>query len=118
MTTAEIESLLERSTDDLGDFAEDFTKLKWRYEEHWSGEMARFDAAGYSLFVRDCDGDSSWWNLKHHGKVIAEGESWGLVPNHFFVCLREAEQALRDAVTKHRLALLHQASDKGMIDAK
>lgn len=99
---------MSAATADLGEFAEDFTSLKWRYEERRDGEIARFTAAGYALLVVDCDGDSSYWTLKHHRMVVAEGESASHVPNHFFVCLQAAEEALRSAVAA-RLAVMREA---------
>lgn len=90
---------------DEGQYAEDFTTLKWEYREHRDGETARFRAAGFSLLVVDCDGDSSYWTLKHHGKILNEGESVSNVPDHFHVCLQEAEKALRAAVADRRSSL-------------
>lgn len=74
------------------------TSLKWRFEEHWSGEMARFDLGGLKVYVRDCDGDYSFWNIRRgrKGHVLAEGESYS--PYHWETCLYEAEQALRKIV--------------------
>jgi hypothetical protein len=94
-----------------GPFAEDFTSLKWEFTDHWSGETARFRAAGLDLYVRDYDGDSSSWRMKdiRTGAVLAEGEDWGFNPPNFWKCLADAEAALRaevrSRVASRRVAL-------------
>ncbi|TXN23968.1 hypothetical protein [Methylobacterium sp. WL9] len=78
------------------DFAEDATKLKWRYEERRDGEIARFEVCGLHAYARDCDGDFTFWLIRKgkQGAVLAEGET-----RDFFPALREAEAALRRIVS-------------------
>lgn len=92
-----------------GPFASDYTKLKWKWTDHWSGEIAEFRVAGLEAYVRDCDGDSSWWHLKdtRTKTILAKGEDWGFDPPNFWKCLVEAEAALRSEVAR-RIATLRQ----------
>jgi len=87
-----------------GPFSEDFTSLKWQYSEHWSGESAVFRVAGLEAYVRDMDGDSSYWELRdlRTKAIISEGEDWGYDPPNFFKCLADAESALRTEVDKRK----------------
>lgn len=87
-------------------FAEDFTSLKWRFEDHWSGETARFDVCGLHAWVRDLDGDAACWEVRkgRRGFVVAEGERCDGVYD-FFECLRDCEGALRRIVTERIAAL-------------
>lgn len=86
-------------------FADDFTTLKWVFHDHWSGESATYKAAGFSAYVKDYDGDSSGWVVRHRGNIIAEGENWDHSPPHFFICLHQAEIALRQAAAATLSAL-------------
>lgn len=73
---------------------EEKPRLKWRFKDHWSGESALFVLGGLRVYVRDMDGDSSYWEITRGkgGPVIAEGESRGA--NDFHVCLQQAQDAL------------------------
>lgn len=88
-----------------GPFAEDFTSLEWHFTDHRDGETAHYRAAGLEAYVQDCDGDSSYWDLKdiRTGEHIATGTDCGFDPPHFFKCLADAEAALR-AEARSRLA--------------
>jgi hypothetical protein len=90
-----------------GPFADDYTRLNWQYDDHWSGESARFRVAGLEAYVKDCDGDDSFWILKdvRTRMVIAEGSDHGFKPPHFFACLALAERALRDEVSLRKASL-------------
>lgn len=93
-----------------GPFADDYTKLKWEFKDHWSGESARFQVAGLEVFVRDMDGDSSWWELRDNrtGLVLAKGEKWPgetELPD-FWQCLVDAEAALRAEVHERKQRLI------------
>ena len=88
-----------------GPFANDFSKLPWVYTEHWSGTTARYRAAGYDLYVRDYDGDSTGWEVSRHGVKIASGDC-----QEFYPALAEAEKAMR----AHAAHLI--ASAKGAIN--
>lgn len=79
--------------------------LKWQFEEHWSGEIARFAGAGFVVRVKDCDGDASRWTVRRHGRLLAEGENDGWEPYHFDACLLAAEAALREAVRSRKAEL-------------
>lgn len=84
-------------------------RFPWVHQEHWSGGIARYRAAGYSLYVQDMDGDGSVWELKRGREVLAEGSDYGHQPYyHFDACLLAAEQALVDHV-RARLAELRGA---------
>lgn len=48
--------------------------MKWKFEEHWSGEFARWSEGKVSALARDCDGDFAYWSVKIGGEVFAEGE--------------------------------------------
>lgn len=87
-----------------GPFADDYTKLLWIIKDHRDGETATFRVAGLEAYVADCDGDSSWWQIKdiRTRQVICEGEDWGYEPHHFFRCLAEAEAALRAEVERRK----------------
>lgn len=89
-----------------GPFAEDFTKLKWQFTEHRDGEIAKFSVGGVKAVVQDCDGDSSWWELRCGREVIAKGEDWGHSPHHFYACLAAAETALRSEVETRKRAVI------------
>lgn len=91
-----------------GPFIDDYTDLKWQFTEHWSGEWASFRVAGLEVFVRDCDGDSSWWELRdlRTKVVLAKGDEHAWLPlNHFWKCLLDAEAALRAEVARRKAAL-------------
>ena len=87
------------------------TTLKWRYKEHWSGESASFDLGGIRAYVKDMDGDASYWTIRRgrHGPTIAEGEN--CTAYHWEVCLWEAEVSLRKIVAD-RIAELRSVSDE------
>lgn len=91
-----------------GPFADDYTRLNWQYDDHWSGECARFRVAGLEAYVKDRDGDDSFWLLKdvRTRKVIAEGSDHGFEPPHFYACLALAERALRDEVARRKANML------------
>lgn len=89
-----------------GEFAEDFTSLKWIYREHRDGETATFKISGICAFVRDCDGDMSFYHVKRGSELIAEGSDHGFTPHHFFKCLAEAEFALRAEVERRKHQIL------------
>lgn len=88
------------------EFAEDATKLPWVYEEHWSGEKATYAVCGLFAYVKDCDGDFAFWNVRKGkgGPILAEGE-----PREFFQALHDAEAALRRIVSD-RIAELRSTS--------
>lgn len=90
-----------------GPFADDYTRLKWEFEENRDGETARFRVAGLDCFVQDCDGDASWWQIKdiRTRQIIAEGEDHGYDPDHFWFCLVAAETALRAEVEQRKAKL-------------
>ncbi len=90
-----------------GPFADDYTRLNWRYHDHWSGESARYQVAGLEAYVKDMDGDASEWRLKdlRTRKVIAEGSDAGFTPPHFYAAMVLAEQALRDEVACRKAAI-------------
>ncbi len=90
-----------------GPFADDYTKLNWKFTDHRDGETAEFRVAGLELFVQDMDGDGSWWHLKdvRTRKVLAKGDDWGFDPPHFWKCLAEAEATLRAEVNRRKEAL-------------
>ena len=90
-----------------GPFADDYTRLNWQYDDHWSGESARFRVAGLEAYVKDRDGDDSFWLLKdcRTRKVLAEGSEGGFDPPHFWACLALAEKALRAEVDRRKRAL-------------
>jgi hypothetical protein len=69
------------------------TRLHWRFKEHWSGESASFELGGVRAYVRDMDGDSSYWTITRGkgGPVIAEGECWQA--NNWENCLQQAQDA-------------------------
>lgn len=94
-----------------GPFADDYTRLNWDIKDHRDGETAKFRVAGLEAFVQDCDGDSSWWQIKdtRTRKVIAKGEDDGFDPNHFWFCLVAAETALRTEVERRKAILKAQA---------
>lgn len=81
------------------EFAEDATKLNWRWTEHWSGEWGEFELCGLYAKVRDCDGDFTWWAVRkgRNGPTLAEGQRND--SNHFFGSLADAEAALRRIIT-------------------
>lgn len=91
-----------------GPFADDYVDLKFEFHEHWSGEWAIFRGAGLEAYVQDCDGDTSWWELRDIRKrrsesLIASGGHYSCDPiYHFWKCLVDAEAALRDEVRKRR----------------
>lgn len=97
-----------------GPFAEDYTSLKWQYRDHWSGESAVFRVAGLEAYVRDMDGDSSYWELRdlRTKAIIAEGEDWGFEPPNFWKCLADAEAALRVEVKTRVANLLNEVRRK------
>lgn len=90
-----------------GPFADDYTRLKWQFDDHWSGESARFRVAGLEAFVKDRDGDDSYWILKdvRARNIIAEGKDSGFDPPNFWVCLVRAEDALRSEVARRKTAI-------------
>lgn len=90
-----------------GPFADDYTRLDWQYDDHWSGETAKFQVAGLLAYVQDRDGDDSWWMLKdtRTRKVIAEGRDSGFDPPNFYVCLVKAEEALRAEVEARKVQI-------------
>lgn len=49
-------------------------RLRWAQTITSMDARLRFRAAGYDLFVQDCDGDFSNWSVKRHGQLIAHGE--------------------------------------------
>ena len=93
---------------DLIEFAEDATRLKWQYEERRDGEIARFSVCGLHAYVRDCDGDGSFWYVRkgYRGPALAKGERADI--NHFFGSLGDAEAALRRIIAE-RVAELRAA---------
>jgi hypothetical protein len=90
-----------------GPFADDYTRLKYEYKDHWSGESARFRAAGLELYVKDCDGDFTVWQLKdlRTGQIISDGSE-----DHFFAGLARAEFMLRTIVDLRKARLKHLAA--------
>jgi hypothetical protein len=91
-----------------GPFADDFTRLNWQYDDHWSGESARYRVAGLEAYVKDMDGDASYWHLKdvRTRTVLAKGEDHQSEPNHFWFCLVKAEEALRAEVDRRKRAMV------------
>lgn len=80
--------------------------LKWKFWNTRDSGCGEYMAAGYKLVVRDCDGDSSWWELRRGRSVIAKGETYDWKPfYHFDACCLAAESALR-AEVRRRLAEL------------
>ena len=90
-----------------GPFADDYTRLKWVFKEHRDGETARFRVAGLEVYVQDCDGDDSFWQIKdiRTHKIIAKGGDNGFDPNHFWFCLVAAETALRAEIEQRKANL-------------
>jgi hypothetical protein len=81
--------------------------LPWRFWETRDSGWGEYRAAGYDLVVRDCDGDSSWWELRRGRTVIAKGSSHDWKPfYHFDACCVAAEGALRSEVRRRKEALL------------
>src|SRR5262249_1374023 len=75
-----------------GPFADDYTKLKWDFHEHRDGEWARFRVAGLEVYVQDCDGDFSFWELRDlrtkPKAVLAGGTDYENMPlPHYWKCL-------------------------------
>ncbi len=69
--------------------------VKWRYEEHNDCEIARFKCNGFELYVIDCDGDASNWEVKYNGVIVAEEDYlYSTTPYHFDLAQERAEQAL------------------------
>lgn len=91
-----------------GPFADDYTRLKWDFHDHRDGEWAKFRVAGLEAFVQDCDGDASWWRVKdiRTRTIIAKGDDDGFDPPHYWVCLVQAENALRAEVFRRKAAIL------------
>lgn len=73
-----------------GPFADDFSNLKWQFEDHRDGETATFRVCGIKAYVQDCDGDYSVWSVRRGKILIGEGSEC-----EFFPALAAAEQALR-----------------------
>jgi len=90
------------------EYAEDASKLKWRFTEHWSGESAVFQVCGLWAYVKDYDGDRSGWSIRkgRRGPVLAEGED-----DWFFQCLHDAEAALRKIIAD-RIAEIRQGKQQ------
>ena len=81
-------------------------KLKWHQTITNMDARVRARAAGYELFVQDCDGDFSHWSVKRNGEVIATGKSWEWEPYyHCDACCLAAEEAVF-ADARRRLATL------------
>lgn len=85
-----------------GPFAEDFTKLKWRYRDHRDGETAEFWVCGLRTFVQDCDGDDSIWDVRkgRNGSILADGRE-----RDFYSALAAAEAALRQIISERIVEL-------------
>ena len=54
-----------------GPFAEDFTKLKWRYRDHRDGETAEFSVCGLRAFVQDCDTPADYAAMRARYQSVA-----------------------------------------------
>jgi hypothetical protein len=79
----------------------------WKFWETRDSGCGEVVGAGYRLVVRDCDGDSSWWELRRGREVLAKGSSYDWKPYyHFDFCCLEAERALRSEVKRRKTALL------------
>ena len=53
-------------------------RLRWQQTVSNMDAQVRSRAAGYDLYVRDCDGDFSTWRVRRHGLLVAEGtENYG-----------------------------------------
>jgi hypothetical protein len=79
--------------------------LKWSEKVTSCSAVYRFRGAGLDLVVQDCDGDSSWWELRQGRTILAHGESAEWQPlYHCDACLVAAEAALR-AEVRRRLTL-------------
>lgn len=84
-------------------------RLQWHQTITSMNARVRTRAAGYELFVRDCDGDFSTWSVKRHGLLIAKGtEGWA--PGEFYhcdaACLAAEKATFEDA--RRRIAAVRQ----------
>lgn len=91
------------------DTSDQYTTLLWRFTERRDGETALFEVCGLRVWVGDYDGDFSKRSIRKGkgGPILAEGNRWD--GNHFFVCLRDAEAALRRIIAE-RIAELRARS--------
>ena len=87
-------------------FAEDFTSLKWIYTEYHDDETTKFSVGKITAYVQDCNGDFSYWHVKRGKMIIAKNEDHDFDPPHFFKCLANAENALRDEVVQRKTEIL------------
>jgi hypothetical protein len=70
--------------------------VPWKFTEHRDGETGRAAVGSLVAYVRDCDGDFSFWHVRQNGIVVAEGESRSAAqPYHFDQCVMDAEDVLR-----------------------
>lgn len=67
----------------------------WRVRDHRDGETARATVGDLQLFVQDCDGDCSDWDITRGETYLAIGQESGHEPYHFDAAKAKCEEVAR-----------------------